>query len=126
MTGLCKGYAQCYAPPTCYSHYDSLNDCYYNDHTPNTESVTVTPYAPSSFVCPDGTTQTGINAVVACENHGLTSGLVGTVSTLVREKTFKNLNGEVETNPIPVFIMPVLPSENKLLFIDVDVSLAIF
>ena len=73
MTGLCKGYAQCYAPPTCYSHYDSLNDCYYNDHTPNTESVTVTPYAPSSFVCPDGTTQTGINAVVACENHGLTS-----------------------------------------------------
>ena len=73
MTGFCKGYSSCSAPPTCYRHYDSANDCIYYDHTPNTEQVTVIPYAPTSFVCPDGTTQIGINAVVACENHGLAS-----------------------------------------------------
>ena len=73
MTGFCKGYSSCSAPPTCYRHYDSTNDCIYYDHTPNTEQITVIPYAPTSFECPDGTTQSGINAVVACENHGLTS-----------------------------------------------------
>ena len=72
MTGICK-YSKCSAPPTCYRHYDAVNDCVYYDHTPNTETITVNPTAPSSFTCPDGTIQTGINAVVACENHGLTS-----------------------------------------------------
>ena len=40
MTGICK-YSKCSAPPTCYRHYDAVNDCVYYDHTPNTESVTV-------------------------------------------------------------------------------------
>ena len=48
MTGICK-YSKCSAPPTCYRHYDAVNDCVYYDHTPNTESVTVKPYAPSPF-----------------------------------------------------------------------------
>ena len=72
MTGICK-YSKCSAPSTCYRHYDAVNDCVYYDHTSNTETITVKPYAPTSFACPDGTIQTGINAVVACENHGLTS-----------------------------------------------------
>ena len=72
MTGICK-YSKCSAPPTCYRHYDAVNDCVYYDHTPNTEEITVKPYAPTSFVCTDGTIQTGINAVVACAGHDLPS-----------------------------------------------------
>ena len=70
---FCKGYGNCVAPPTCYRHYDPVNDCIYQDHTPNTKKITIKPYAPTSFGCPDGTIQSGVNYVVACTNHGLTS-----------------------------------------------------
>ena len=69
MTGLCKGYSPCKAPPTCYRHYDSSNDCVYYDHTPNTEVINVNPYAPTSFICADGQIRTGANYAVACGNE---------------------------------------------------------